>query len=154
MLYAAPLSQIPAIGLTKISVLLFYKRIFRGPLFSLLTNVLIILVSAWTVAFFFANLLKCVPISESWTSLAGLDWETNSKCIDALPMYLAGPYSDLGLDVLILGVPIPQGISGFSPVGVLCNKCFDYSLEIETAHETEDCGLRHLFAWNYVSPLE
>jgi len=110
MLYAGQLSQIFAIGPAKISALLFYCRIFRGTVFNIATWFLIGLVAAWMVAFFFANLLECVPISEAWVNAPGLGG--NPKCIHAVPMYLAQVYSDVVLDVLILVVPIPPSEYG------------------------------------------
>ncbi|KAF1962133.1 hypothetical protein CC80DRAFT_154805 [Byssothecium circinans] len=105
MLYAGQLSQIFAIGPTKISVLLFYRRIFRGKAFNIAVWALIVLVSAWIIGFFFANLFECVPIKEAFVNAPGMGG--NPKCIDALPMYLAQVYSDAVLDVLILVLPIP-----------------------------------------------
>jgi hypothetical protein len=104
-LYAGQLSQIFAIGPTKISVLLFYRRIFSGKLFHLVTWMLIGLVVGWMIAFFFANLLECVPISEAFVNAPGL--AGNPKCINAIPMYLSQVYSDVVLDVLILIIPMP-----------------------------------------------
>lgn len=46
-------------GLTKISVLLFYKRIFLGVFFRFASWVLLILSVIWTVAFFFATFREC-----------------------------------------------------------------------------------------------
>jgi hypothetical protein len=66
---------------------------------------LIALVSAWVIAFFFANLFECIPISEAFVNAP--DMGGNPKCIDAIPMYLAQVYSDVILDLLILIIPIP-----------------------------------------------
>ena len=49
---------------------------------------------AWTVAFFFANLLQCLPISVSWSGLGYLP----GACINTSQMYLAQAYSDIGTD--------------------------------------------------------
>lgn len=57
------------------------------------------------MAFFFANLLECVPISEAFKNAPGMGG--NPKCINAIPMYLSQVYSDVVLDVLILAIPIP-----------------------------------------------
>ncbi|PQE29897.1 integral membrane protein [Rutstroemia sp. NJR-2017a WRK4] len=104
MLYAGQLSQIVAVGPTKIAVLLFYRRIFVGRVFEIVTWTLIFLVTAWSVGYFFANMLECIPISQSWASAPG---QGNPHCIDALPMYFSQVYSDVGLDCLIIIVPIP-----------------------------------------------
>lgn len=106
-MYVGQLGQIFAIGPGKLSVLFLYRRIFRGAWFNLITWALIGLVSAWIVAFFFANMLVCLPVTEAFVNAPGIG--RNPRCIDAVPMYLSQVYSDLVLDVLILAVPIPSG---------------------------------------------
>jgi hypothetical protein len=69
------------------------------------TWLLIGLVTAWMIVFFFTNLLECFPISEAFVNAPGLGG--NPQCIDAIPMYLSQVYSDVVLDVLILVIPIP-----------------------------------------------
>ena len=107
MLYAGQLSQMLAIGPTKISMLLLYRRIFRGSTFNIVTMILIALAVGWTVAFFFSNMFECVPIHEAWRNAPGLGG--NPHCVDAVPMYLTQVYSDVVIDVLIFVVPIPLG---------------------------------------------
>lgn len=115
MLYAGQLSQMLAIGPTKISMLLLYRRIFRGKIFDFLTYTLIVLVTGWTISFLFANMLECLPISESWKNAPGLG--TNPHCIKAVPMYLSQVYIDVVLDAMILVLPIPLGML-YSPAGL------------------------------------
>ncbi|KAJ4296368.1 hypothetical protein N0V90_006413 [Kalmusia sp. IMI 367209] len=105
MLYAGQLSQILAIGPAKISVLFFYRRIFRGTVFKVANWTLIALVIIWMIGFFFANMFECVPIREAFVNAPGMGG--NPKCIKALPMYLAQVYSDAILDILILVLPMP-----------------------------------------------
>lgn len=107
MLWAGQLSQVFSVGPVKISVILLYRRIFRGPVLNVVTWILIGLVASWVVAFFFANLLECVPIEDSFKAAPGQGGDPN--CIDAIPMYFAQVYSDVALDILILLVPIPSG---------------------------------------------
>lgn len=109
MLYAGQLSQTLALGPTKISVLLFYRRIFRGQIFTVVNWTLIGICTSWTVAFFFANTLECIPITDAFENAPGLGG--NPNCIDALPMYLSQVYSDVAIDALVLIVPIPLGSS-------------------------------------------
>jgi hypothetical protein len=106
MLWAGQLSQIFAIGPAKISVLLFYNRIFRGKTFTIINWVLIALATMWMIGYFFANLLECVPIERSFINAPGIGLD-REHCIDAVPMYLSQVYSDLVLDALILVVPLP-----------------------------------------------
>ena len=101
--YAQQLSTTLTYGLTKLSVLLFYKRVFRGNTFNAAVWTMISIICIWTVAFFFANLLQCYPI---W-----LNWEYSGAavalCINTNMMYLAQAWTDVLTDVMILSLPIP-----------------------------------------------
>ncbi|MCJ1240292.1 hypothetical protein MMC14_008292 [Varicellaria rhodocarpa] len=104
--YANTIVQLLALGPTKLSVLLFYRRIFRGKWFNIASWVLIGAVSAWTIAFFFSNLFICVPInSRVSTQVLAI---TGSKCVRTTKMFLAQSYADFSLDILILALPIPM----------------------------------------------
>ena len=101
--YAQQLSTTLTFGLTKFSVLLFYKRVFRGDTFNAAVWTMMSIIGVWTTAFFFANLLQCYPI---W-----LNWEASgaqvSSCINTNMMYLAQAWTDVLTDVMILSLPIP-----------------------------------------------
>jgi hypothetical protein len=144
MLYAGQLSQIFAIAPGKLSVLFFYRRIFRGKTFHIATWFLIAIVSIWCIAFFFGNMLECIPISEAWVNAPGL--ENNPKCIKAISMYLALVYSDLVIDVLILIVPIPLGKSPLAHTGRI-GLISVGSLESSNGYEAEDRRIGHILAW-------
>ena len=90
-------------------------------MFSILLWIIIGITIAWTIAFFLANLLQCLPISINWTGLGG----TLEACIDTEQMYLAQAWSDVFTDgkknsaaansivaecllVVILSLPIPS----------------------------------------------
>ena len=101
--FAQQLSTTLTFGLTKLSVLLFYKRVFRGNTFNFAVWTMISIVGVWSVAFFFANLLQCYPI---W-----LNWEASgaqaTSCIQTNMMYLAQAWTDVLTDMMILSLPIP-----------------------------------------------
>ena len=78
-------------------------RIFSTRTFSIVSWVMIGLTLIWTVAFFLANLLQCLPISENWSSL-GAD---PGACIRTTMMYLAQAWSDVFTDIMILSMPLP-----------------------------------------------
>ena len=59
---------------------------------------MVVVVIAWTIAFFFANLLQCIPISLNWT-FTGIQ----GGCINEIQMYIANAWSDIWTD----GKPIP-----------------------------------------------
>ena len=62
---------------------------------------MIVLVNAWTIVFFFANLLQCYPISVNWTGWgAAVD-----SCINSNAMLLAQAWSDVLTDG---NVPYPD----------------------------------------------
>ncbi|KAF6233129.1 hypothetical protein HO173_008673 [Letharia columbiana] len=103
IIYISQLTQTVTFGLTKIAVVLFYRRIFVPRTFSIISLVMIGLNITWTIAFFAANLLQCWPISGNWT---GLD-AAPGTCIDTTMMYLAQAWSDVFTDIVILSMPIP-----------------------------------------------
>ena len=148
MLWAGQLSQVFSVGPVKVSVIFLYRRIFRGPIFNIITWILTGLVAAWAVAYFFANLLECVPIEESFKAAPGQGG--NPHCVDAIPMYFSQVYSDVLLDILILIVPIPSG--GFANAELLSGVCTDaslHSLETDASCQTENNGNRSLpFGYN------
>ena len=61
------------------------------------------LIIIWTIAFFLAYLLQCLPISESWNSLH----PAPGHCIDGSMMYQAEAWSDIFTDLMILSMPLP-----------------------------------------------
>ncbi|KAM0802748.1 hypothetical protein BDR22DRAFT_970990 [Usnea florida] len=101
--YASLMTSTLTFGLTKLSVLLLYKRIFRGALFLTFVWSMITIIVIWTVGFFFANMLQCYPISVNWTGLGG----NGDACIDENMMYLGQAFSDAITDLIILVMPIP-----------------------------------------------
>lgn len=103
ILFAQQLSSTLTFGLTKLSVLLFYKRVFRGDTFNAAVWTMISIVGVWFIAFFFANLLQCYPISTNWEASGA----QVSSCINTNMMYLAQAWTDILTDMMILSLPIP-----------------------------------------------
>ena len=101
--YAQQLSTTLTFALTKLSVLLFYKRVFRGDTFNAAVWTMISVIGVWTIAFFFANLLQCYPIWVNWEDSGA----QASSCINTNTMYLAQSWTDVLTDVMILSLPIP-----------------------------------------------
>jgi len=105
-MYGADLTQLWALGPTKLSVLFFYRRIFGvcGRKFNATSMSLIVTVICWQIAFFFTNMFQYYPIHGMWAK--------NSKDAHAMlkaptQMFLAQSYADVALDVVIIAVPIP-----------------------------------------------
>ncbi|CAF9939787.1 MAG: hypothetical protein ALECFALPRED_008288 [Alectoria fallacina] len=150
--YASLMTSTLTFGLTKLSVLLLYKRIFRGALFLAFVWTMITVIVIWTVAFFFANMLQCYPISENWTGLGG----SADACIDENMMYLGQAFSDAITDLIILAMPIPcicalqlptkqkLGVIGMFLLGILTiaasvtKLVFFYKIAVESNSGDED----------------
>ncbi|KAI0122730.1 hypothetical protein F4814DRAFT_458320 [Daldinia grandis] len=89
----------------KLSVLLFYRRIFSIRAFRMVNNIFIGLTVAWGMAFTFAVAFQCTPVSTLWNRF---ELEYGAACIKVQPFYLSLAISDLILDVSIFVIPMPH----------------------------------------------
>jgi len=93
-----------ALGFTKLSILYFYRRIFRGRFFNLTIWVLIEITTTWLIAFEFAAIFDCnTHFSANWGSLA----ELKANCDNSFSELAAYSISDVIIDIFILVLPIP-----------------------------------------------
>jgi uncharacterized membrane protein YwzB len=94
-----------ALGSVKTSFLFLYKRVFStNKQTQRLIVVLIALVAAWTVAFFFAEMFQCSnKFWANWGSTAVM----RAECNETVWMALAMCSTDLLFDLIIILVPIP-----------------------------------------------
>jgi hypothetical protein len=90
------------VGVTKLSIAFFYKRIFGTVRFRKLSWAAIALLMAWTIAFVLVGIFPCSPVSDGWST------NPDTNCIDGPAMYTAGVASNIALDILILVIPIYQ----------------------------------------------
>lgn len=98
------LMQILALATIKLSILFFYRRIFRGRAFDIASWVLIGVVGAWAVTFFIAILAACgTSIAANFQSLGALKGE----CVDTFDILIALAVFDVTVDLAILVMPIP-----------------------------------------------
>lgn len=88
----------------KLSILFFYRRVFRGPSFSAISWATIILVIVWGIGFFFSILFECVPIDLSLKAPPGTP---GVYCINQTANFWALSISDVVVDLIILIIPIP-----------------------------------------------
>ncbi|PSR76353.1 hypothetical protein BD289DRAFT_378721, partial [Coniella lustricola] len=89
-------------GLAKLSVLSFYRRIFSTPLLNGLNTALMVIVSIWSVGFFFAYLFRCGMTF--WALWAPLE-DPIKCCYISTTMFYALGLSDVVTDVLIPSLP-------------------------------------------------
>ena len=104
MKWAFNLIQVWAFGAIKLSVIFFYRKIFRGKLFDISSKVLIGIVICWTLAFFFTNLFQCgTDFSAIYSTLHNY----LTHCTGDLIYQKAFLYSDVFTDAFILAMPVP-----------------------------------------------
>lgn len=92
-----------ALGFIKLSILFFYRRIFRGRVFDILNWILISLVVLWSLGFFLVQVFDCrTHFSTNWGLLSDLQ-----KCLSSFNQLLAYSITDVIVDVFILVLPVP-----------------------------------------------
>ncbi|KAM3075815.1 hypothetical protein ACMFMG_007942 [Clarireedia jacksonii] len=102
------LLQTPALGFVKLSIILFYRRIFTknaAPRFNLITWAAIAMIVVWTVSFFFSILFICGTDFEAY-------WQSTivekAHCVNTNMLHNAFAISDVVTDILIAILPIPM----------------------------------------------
>ena len=100
--FALQMVSYAGFGFAKASILVLYMRIFTQRLFRICGQVMLGLVAAWTITFFLTSLLQCLPITPLIEPFYG------NKCVDTIPLWYAGSISDIIIDFMILGMPIPS----------------------------------------------
>ena len=107
------LLQVLVLGTIKLSVLFFYRRIFRGKTFDYYSRGMITIVGAWTIAFFFTVLFECgTKFEYLWSTLLNL----LTHCTNDLMYLKAYAISDVITDGLILATPIPIVCLHLTPI--------------------------------------
>jgi hypothetical protein len=94
---------VTGLGISKISILFFYLRVFPAKNFRSLTYSVMVLCGAYTVAFFVATLLQCRPISMAWDQWDGLHKGT---CNDIHLQGWIAAAINIFLDALVMGLPM------------------------------------------------
>ncbi|KAF3766659.1 hypothetical protein M406DRAFT_355317 [Cryphonectria parasitica EP155] len=102
------------LGIIKLSVLFFYRRIFAIRAFRIINNVFIVITIAWTIAITFALAFQCYPVHNFWDLFES---EYTEHCVEVTALYLAVAVSDMVLDILIFLLPVPHLYSLKMPLG-------------------------------------
>ncbi|KUI72793.1 hypothetical protein VM1G_08431 [Cytospora mali] len=90
----------PTVGVTKISVVLLYQRIFATPRFRNLCWVMIAINCAWTITFTLALTFSCLPVYANW------DDSIDSTCVDLKALFTTALATDVTTDFLVLFLPV------------------------------------------------
>jgi hypothetical protein len=88
--------------LTKVSILLFYMRVFPSRGFHMLCNTLLGFVVLAGTVILLCQLLQCLPVRFNWDKSIH-----NAKCINVNALTYAHAGINIFQDVLILALPIP-----------------------------------------------
>ena len=92
------------LGTVKLSVVFFYRRVFRGSHFDVYSKAMIALILLWTTAFFFTVLFECrTDFKYLWSTLHDL----LTHCSDDVLYQKAMIISDVITDALIIVMPLP-----------------------------------------------
>ncbi|KAJ9238533.1 hypothetical protein DTO027B5_1033 [Paecilomyces variotii] len=90
----------------KLSIILFYRRVFDVPRFQRVLNWLAVLVMGWWLAILLVVIFQCMPYSYFW--LQYTDPTAKGKCINTTQFYIGNAAASVVTDFLILFCPIPM----------------------------------------------
>jgi hypothetical protein len=103
--YFTELLYLTSIGLTKISILLFYLRIFPHRGLRRIIYFTIVLCVLYIIAFVTATALQCLPISLAWNRWDG---EHGGKCFNLNADAWASAGINIILDLIVIILPIGE----------------------------------------------
>lgn len=85
---------------------MFYRRIFTSNWFKKLSIAILILITLWSVAFFFATLFECNGrnLDLMWKSIQTF----KDVCYKYKNVQLAHCVSDVVTDLIVLSMPLPE----------------------------------------------
>jgi hypothetical protein len=87
---------------TKMSILLFYYRIFRFPYFKRWAYIISTFIVLWVICITFLFIFICVPVEKLWYP------QLPGRCINQVATWIANAISTIVTDLAILMLPIPQ----------------------------------------------
>ncbi|KAJ5290130.1 uncharacterized protein N7443_010383 [Penicillium atrosanguineum] len=87
-------------NITKMSILMLYLRIFIQRWFRITCHVLLLIITSYMVAAFFASVFQCTPVSRAW------DKTIPGSCIDITTNWYANAGFSIATDIIILALPM------------------------------------------------
>lgn len=97
------LSWNTALPITKLSILLFLKRIFTVRSMQYACYGLMIFLAMWYIAFQTTAIFQCTPIRHDWQRES-----TDGTCIDFVPFVITLATTNLATDVALLILPVHE----------------------------------------------
>ncbi|KAI1773262.1 hypothetical protein F4818DRAFT_122196 [Hypoxylon cercidicola] len=106
LLYSYTYVYAGSVSFTKLSILLFYRRIFqRGTQwFHIRLAIASFLCIAYPITIWLVMAFVCKPVSQFWTQFLG----TEGKCIDINTAFMVLTVVNMVNDIVVLMVPIPE----------------------------------------------
>ncbi|OJI83591.1 hypothetical protein ASPTUDRAFT_55621 [Aspergillus tubingensis CBS 134.48] len=99
-LYVMQLFWNTCLPVIKLSIVLFYQRIFPVPSMIFACRSVMLFLAAWYVAFQTTAIFQCIPIHHEWQKKT-----TKGHCIDFVPFVTTLAATNLCTDVLLLVLP-------------------------------------------------
>ncbi|KAL9597906.1 MAG: hypothetical protein Q9219_004859 [cf. Caloplaca sp. 3 TL-2023] len=99
---ASVVIYVPAVGLAKVAILLFYLRLNPERGFRTAVYVSLLLTTSYVLALSFAILFECSPVAKFWNPLL------EGECVDSTKLYLANAILNVIFDFVVLLVPVPM----------------------------------------------
>lgn len=96
--------MILALSSVKLSILFFYRRIFVGRTFKILSLTLGVFVVVWGITFFFATVFQCGSNPAYWWTS---QYTSKYDCSKTAWLELGFAVTDVFVDMFILAIPIP-----------------------------------------------
>ena len=91
--------------LTKISLLLLYRRVFQVPSFQRTINIVAVAFGAFLIAQLAVVIFTCKPISYFWDQVID---PTGGSCVDIRAFYYAVNIINILMDIVLLVLPISK----------------------------------------------
>ncbi|KAL1880549.1 hypothetical protein VTK73DRAFT_5562 [Phialemonium thermophilum] len=95
---------VSCLALTKVSILLFYLKVFPGRTFKFCAYALIALNSVYALSFIFILIFQCDPIPGAWRQWDG---EFPAKCISINIIGWTAAAINIALDLAVIILPLP-----------------------------------------------
>ncbi|KAL9027317.1 MAG: hypothetical protein Q9196_004142 [Gyalolechia fulgens] len=93
---------VPAVGLAKVAILLFYLRVNPDRGFRTAVYVSLVLTTSYVVALSLAIFFQCDPVAKFWNPFL------SGNCLDSTRLYLANAVLNVIFDFVVLLVPVPM----------------------------------------------
>lgn len=93
-----------SVNLTKIGLLLFFLRVFPVRWFKRWCYSMLVIVTLFAIAYAFASVFQCTPVSYTWNQWDG---EHEGTCVDVRTGAYVNAAINMVLDVTILLMPMP-----------------------------------------------